>query len=186
MKEILKQLPLRTDRPRENGLTMVMDKGLSLKQAEDFLTVSQNYIDIIKLGFGTSILTADIVNKIKLYKENGNLVYAGGTLFEAFAIRNQIDDYKRYLNKIGLQMVEISDGSMTIEHDLKCEIKQTFGEFSDVQVCSYGYLNILVCILHRDHDETSLLLCNFVAYQDQVGHFAPRVAPKKANRKFPS
>jgi len=128
MKEILKQLPLRTDRPRENGLTMVMDKGLSLKQAEDFLTVSQNYIDIIKLGFGTSILTTDIVNKIKLYKENGNLVYAGGTLFEAFAIRNQIDDYKRYLNKIGLQMVEISDGSMTIEHDLKCEIISDFSK----------------------------------------------------------
>ena len=108
MKEILKQLPLRTDKPRENGLTMVMDKGLSLNQAEDFLTVGHNYIDIIKLGFGTSIITTDIVNKIKIYKENGSLVYAGGTLFEAFAVRNQIDDYKRYLNKIGLQMVEIS------------------------------------------------------------------------------
>ena len=128
MKEILKQLPLRTDKPRENGLTMVMDKGLSLNQAEDFLTVGHNYIDIIKLGFGTSIITTDIVNKIKIYKENGSLVYAGGTLFEAFAVRNQIDDYKRYLNKIGLQMVEISDGSMKIEHDLKCEIISEFSK----------------------------------------------------------
>ena len=128
MQEILKQIPLRTNKPRENGLTMVMDKGLSLRQAEDFLTVNHNYIDIIKLGFGTSIITNDIVNKIKIYQENGNLVYAGGTLFEVFAIRDQIDDYKRYLDRIGLQMVEISDGSMNIEHNLKCEIISDFSK----------------------------------------------------------
>jgi len=128
MQEILKQLPLRKNKPRENGLTMVMDKGLSLRQAEDFLTVNHNYIDIIKLGFGTSIITNDIVNKIKIYQENGNLVYAGGTLFEVFAIRDQIDDYKRYLDRIGLQMVEISDGSMNIEHNLKCEIISDFSK----------------------------------------------------------
>ena len=126
MKEILTQLPKRTHKSRENGLTMMMDKGLSLKQAEDFLSSNHQYTDIIKLGFGTSIITPNILDKIKLYKENGILVYAGGTLFEAFAIRNQINDYKKYLKNIGLEIVEISDGSMSMNHDKKCEIISDF------------------------------------------------------------
>ena len=73
----------------------MMDKGLSIRQAEDFLASSHQYTDIIKLGFGTSIITANVSDKIKLYHENGMKVYTGGTLFEAFAIRNQLDDYKK-------------------------------------------------------------------------------------------
>jgi phosphosulfolactate synthase len=126
MKEILTQLPVRAIKPRENGLTMMMDKGLSLRQAEDYLSSNKEYTDIIKLGFGTSIITPNILDKIKLYKENGILVYAGGTLFEAFAIRNQINDYKKYLKNIGLEIVEISDGSMSMNHDKKCEIISDF------------------------------------------------------------
>jgi phosphosulfolactate synthase len=126
MKEILTQLPVRTSKPRENGLTMMMDKGLSLRQADDFLSSNREHTDIIKLGFGTSIITPNVADKIKLYQNNGILVYAGGTLFEAFAIRNQLDDYKKYMNNIGLEMVEISDGSMHMEHETKCNIIQDF------------------------------------------------------------
>lgn len=134
MKEILTQLPKRPSKPRESGLTMMMDKGLSLREAENFLESNQEYTDIIKLGFGTSILTPNIAEKIKLYKKYGMYVYAGGTLFEAFAVRNQLDDYKKYLNSIGLEMVEISDGSMEMNHHLKCE---TIAEFSkDFRVIS--------------------------------------------------
>jgi len=136
MKRILTKLPLRISKPRENGITMMMDKGLSLRQAEDFLSSSLDYTDIIKLGFGTSIITPKITDKIKLYQENGILVYAGGTLFEAFAIRGQLDDYKKYMDNIGLEMVEVSDGSMNIEHDVKCEIianlSKTFRVISEV------------------------------------------------------
>ncbi len=128
MKEILTQLPVRTKKPRENGLTMIMDKGLSLRQAEDFLFSNHEYTDIIKLGFGTSIITPNLANKIKLYQDNGMEVYAGGTLFEAFAIRNQLDDYKKYLNAIDIKMVEISDGSMQMEHETKCNIIQNFAK----------------------------------------------------------
>ena len=126
MKEILKQLPERSLKPRENGLTMMMDKGLSIRQAEDFLEANSEHTDIIKLGFGTSIITPNVTDKIKLYQDNGMLVYAGGTLFEAFAIRNQLEDYKLFMNKVGLQMVEISDGSMLMNHDLKCKYIQDF------------------------------------------------------------
>ena len=126
MHTILKQLPQRSEKPREKGLTMMMDKGLSLRQAEDFLSSNREHTDIIKLGFGTSIITPNVADKIKLYQDNGMLVYAGGTLFEAFSIRNQLDDYKKYLNNIGLEMVEISDGSMHMEHETKCNIIQDF------------------------------------------------------------
>ena len=128
MKKNLIELPVRTNKARENGLTMMMDKGLSLRQAEDFLSSSHEYTDIIKLGFGTSIITPNITDKIKLYKENEMLIYSGGTLFEAFAIRNQLDDYKQYINDIGLEMVEISDGSMHMNHDKKCEIIADFSK----------------------------------------------------------
>ena len=128
MKEILTQLPKRTHKTRKFGLTMMMDKGLSLRQAEDFLSSSHEHTDIIKLGFGTSIITPNISDKIKLYRDNGMLVYAGGTLFEAFAIRNQLDDYKNYTTKIGLEMVEISDGCMNINHDEKCNIISDFSK----------------------------------------------------------
>jgi len=121
MKKLLTQIPERTSQKRDTGLTMIMDKGLSLKQAEDFLSSSHAHTDIIKLGFGTSIVTPNIADKIKLYKQHGIRVYAGGTLFEAFAIRNQLDDYKKYMNNIGLEMVEISDGSIMINHDEKCK-----------------------------------------------------------------
>ena len=128
MKEILTQLPLRTSKARENGLTMMMDKGLSLRQTEDFLYSNHEHTDIIKLGFGTSIITPNIADKIKLYQNSGMLVYAGGTLFEAFAIRKQLDDYKKYMNHIGLEMVEISDGSMSMNHNTKCDIIADFSK----------------------------------------------------------
>jgi len=128
MKEILKQIPERSSKPREKGLTMMMDKGLSIREAEDFIETNHEHTDIIKLGFGTSIITPNVANKIKLYQDNGMLVYPGGTLFEAFAIRDQLADYKKYLNKIGLNMLEISDGSMFMNHDLKCCYIQDFAK----------------------------------------------------------
>ncbi len=128
MKEILKQLPNRGNKPRKNGLTMMMDKGLSIREAEDFLASNTEHTDIIKLGFGTSIITANVSDKVKLYHENGMKVYTGGTLFEAFAIRNQLDDYKKYMEDIGLNMVEISDGSMSLDHNDKCNIISDFSK----------------------------------------------------------
>ena len=128
MKENLTKIPTRNNKPRENGMTMVMDKGLSLRQAENFLDSGGEYTDIIKLGFGTSIITPNVSDKIKLYQDNGLLVYAGGTLFEAFTIRNQLDDYKRYMNSIGLTMVEISNGSIDLNNEKKCELITEFSK----------------------------------------------------------
>jgi phosphosulfolactate synthase len=114
-------MPERPVQPRENGLTMVMDKGLSLREAEDLCDNSAPYCDLIKLGFGTSIITNRLHEKIKLYKSAGLKPYFGGTLFEAFAVRNMIDDYRRFLEEYEMEMVEVSDGVMELDHDLKCE-----------------------------------------------------------------
>lgn len=117
----LNNIPERTEKPRESGMTMVMDKGLSLRQAEDFLEVSGIYTDIIKLGWATSYVTPNLQEKLNLYRQAGIPFYFGGTLFEAFIVRNQYDDYCRMLDKFGLEYAEVSDGSITIEHDIKCE-----------------------------------------------------------------
>jgi phosphosulfolactate synthase len=121
MNYALNQIPERTVKPRNNGMTMVMDKGLSLRQVEDFLEVAGTYTDIVKLGWATSYVTPNLKDKLKLYREAGIPVYFGGTLFEAFIIRNQYDDYCRMLDTFQLEYAEVSDGSITIEHDTKCE-----------------------------------------------------------------
>ena len=71
MDQHLSHLPERTTKPRESGLTMVMDKGLSLRQAEDLLETCADKIDLLKLGFGTSIVTPNVKDKIKLYQDAG-------------------------------------------------------------------------------------------------------------------
>ena len=100
---------------------MVMDKGLSLRQVEDFLEVSGAYTDIVKLGWATSYVTPNLDQKIRLYQDAGIPVYFGGTLFEAMIVRGQFDDYCRILDKYKLEHAEVSDGSITIDHTEKCE-----------------------------------------------------------------
>jgi phosphosulfolactate synthase len=117
----LSQLPERSSKPRESGLTMVMDKGLSMREAEDFLSIGSHYTDIIKLGFGTGFVTPNLQDKINLYKSAGIPVYFGGTLFEAYIVRNQFEDYLRLLDKTGIDYAEVSDGSIEMPHDTKCE-----------------------------------------------------------------
>ncbi len=124
MIEILKNIPSRASKPREEGLTMVMDKGLSLNEAENMVALKSELTDIVKLGFGTSLLTRFIDKKINLYQQAGMMVYTGGTLFEAFIIRNQFDDFCKLMDKLKLEMVEVSDGSISINHDVKCEYIQ--------------------------------------------------------------
>jgi phosphosulfolactate synthase len=116
----LSQIPVRTDKPRSNGLTMVMDKGLSVEEAKNFLSVAHQHVDIVKLGFGTSFVTPNLKDKLAVYKSYNLPVYFGGTLFEAFLIRNQFDDYINVCKEFGIEYMEVSDGSVTIPHTEKC------------------------------------------------------------------
>lgn len=124
----LNHLPERTKKSRNAGLTMVMDKALTMRQAEDLIESSGEFVDIVKLGFGTSAFSSKVADKVKLYQQNDIRVYVGGTLFEAFYVRNQMDEYERYINKLGIDTVEVSDGSMVIPHDEKCEVIAKFAK----------------------------------------------------------
>jgi len=121
MKIDLPFLPERAGKPRETGLTMMMDKGLSLRQAEDFVETCADLTDLVKLGFGTAVLNNNLERKISIYHEAGIKVYLGGTLFEAFIIRNKFDDYVKLLRQLELTTAEVSDGSMYMHHSLKLE-----------------------------------------------------------------
>ncbi|TGE21834.1 phosphosulfolactate synthase [Hymenobacter aquaticus] len=130
----LNNLPERTSKPREQGYTMVMDKGLSIREVENFLEVGAEYTDIVKLGWATSYVVPNLRKKLDAYKEAGIPVYFGGTLFEAFIIRNQFDDYRRLLADYGMEYAEVSDGSIDLQHDRKLEYIRTLAQ--DVKVLS--------------------------------------------------
>ena len=121
MNKVLPFLPERPAKPRNSGITMVMDKGLSIREAEDFMSVGSEYTDFVKLGFGTSLITPGFEKKITIYKKSGAIPYFGGTLFEAFIIRNMFREYIEFLDKHEIGLVEVSDGSYDIEHKTKLE-----------------------------------------------------------------
>lgn len=121
MKNLLPFLPDRPLKPRNSGITMVMDKGLSIREAEDFMSVGSEYTDYVKLGFGTSLITPGFEKKISIYKKAGCMPYFGGTLFEAFVVRNMFSEFIDFLDKNEIELVEVSDGSYDIEHKRKLE-----------------------------------------------------------------
>ena len=114
-------IPERPEKPRNSGLTMVMDKGLSLREAENFCEVASEYTDFVKLGFGTGLLTPKLKEKIRLYQEANIKPYFGGTLFEAFIARDMFDEYRKFISDCGVETAEISDGVLPIVHETKCQ-----------------------------------------------------------------
>ncbi len=121
MKISLPYIPERPEKPRKSGLTMVMDKGLSIREAEDFMSVGSEYTDFVKLGFGTSVITPGFDRKIEIYKKSGTVPYFGGTLFEAYIVRKMFREYVELLDRYELALVEVSDGSYDIDHNVKLE-----------------------------------------------------------------
>jgi phosphosulfolactate synthase len=114
-------LPERTKKPRNIGLTMMMDKGLSNTQPEYVIDSCGDLIDYVKFGFGTSVLTKNLRVKLALYNEANIKCYLGGTLFEAFIVRGMFDDYRKLLDELHLDVAEVSDGCMNMPHDEKLE-----------------------------------------------------------------
>ncbi len=116
----LTHIPERQKKPRKSGLTMVMDKGLSIRECEDLIDGSGEYIDIVKLGFGSSMITPNLDRKLAFFRENKIPVYFGGTLLEAFIVRGQFEDYLRLMDRYKMEYAEVSDGSITMPHQEKC------------------------------------------------------------------
>jgi phosphosulfolactate synthase len=128
----LTQIPERNKRPRQAGITMVMDKGLSQEEVKNFLSIGYPHVDIVKLGFGTSFVTPNLREKIEVYRSYDIPVYFGGTLFEAFLIRNQFQDYIAMCKDYGISYMEVSDGSITIPHAEKCGYIEKLTQYGTV------------------------------------------------------
>ncbi|WP_118949991.1 phosphosulfolactate synthase [Taibaiella helva] len=133
----LQQIPERTAAPRSFGLTMVMDKGMGIADVNNFLSVADPYTDMVKLGFGTAYVTNNLKEKLEIYGRHNIPVYFGGTLFEAFLVRRQLDDYIASMKDFGVKLVEVSDGSVSIPHEEKCGyierlVKEGFTVLSEV------------------------------------------------------
>lgn len=129
-------IPERETKPRKIGQTMVIDKGLTCVEAEGMATDAGDYIDYVKLGFGTSLVTKSLEKKIAIYKAANIVPYFGGTLFELFIVRNQFNEYQKFLEKYGIEMSEVSDGSMFMKKEDKLnyikELKKNFNVISEV------------------------------------------------------
>ena len=115
-------IPERSEKPRNKGVTMMMDKGLSLIETEAFIQANAHLTDLVKFGFGTAYVTKDLEKKLALYREANIRPYFGGTLFEVFYARGKFDDFLKLLDKYNMDLLEISDGSIIINHDEKCEL----------------------------------------------------------------
>jgi phosphosulfolactate synthase len=129
-------LPPRPSKPRERGLTHVIDKGLNLREIEGLFDTAGDYVDVVKLGWGTSYVTRNLEKKIALYRSLETPVVCGGTLFEAVVVRDKLDDYRRWLVDHRIAHVEISDGAVEIGRERKleliAELAQDFTVLSEV------------------------------------------------------
>jgi phosphosulfolactate synthase len=108
----------------ERGLTHVLDKGLGPRAWEDVLETAGDYIDIVKLGWGTAYVTSNLERKLEVLA--GKPVVIGGTFFEAVYLKDRIDDYKSWLTRLGLSHVEISDGTVEIPRERKLALIADF------------------------------------------------------------
>ena len=114
-------VPTREGKPRSRGLTHVIDKGLNLREIEGLFDTAGEYVDIVKLGWGTSYVTNNLEKKTALYRSFSTPVVCGGTLFEAVYAQGKLDEYKRWLEHYRFSHVEISDGTIEIprEHEAR-------------------------------------------------------------------
>lgn len=141
----LSQIPDRVKKPRKNGITMIMDKGLSIEESKNLISAAHPHIDLIKLGFGTAYVTPNLREKIELYQFYDIPVYFGGTLFEAFLVRNQFNDYIQLCKDFKITYMEVSDGSITIPHTEKCGYIEKLTKYGTVlsEVGSKDATNIM-------------------------------------------
>jgi phosphosulfolactate synthase len=127
MKDLLK-LPQRTTKPRQNGITHVLDSGLSVAGVDGMLEVAGEFIDLVKLGWGTAVVTGNLPEKLARYREHDIPVMFGGTLTELAITQDRLDAFVAQLHELGLDHIEISDGTINIEHDRKLELIQSLAK----------------------------------------------------------
>ena len=120
-------LPMRPSKPRERGLTHVIDKGLTLAEIDGMFESAGDYVDIVKLGWGTSYVTRNLREKVQRYHDHGTPVMCGGTLLEAAVARGRVEEFRRWNQDVGFTHVEVSDGTLRMERESKQELIRSLG-----------------------------------------------------------
>jgi phosphosulfolactate synthase len=115
-------LPERSPKPRTTGITHVLDKGLGPSQVQDLLAVAADGIDIVKLGWGTAAVTTNLPAKIAAYRERDVPVCLGGTLLEVVLKQGKLEEYVRWAKDLGIDHLEVSDGTIALDHDEKTAV----------------------------------------------------------------
>jgi len=118
----LLELPQRAAKPRSEGITHVLDRGLSVAQIDGLMEVAGEYVDFVKLGWGTAVATRNLEAKLARYRDHGIPVMLGGTLTELAIAQNRLDRLVAWLHELGLEHIEVSDGTINLEHDRKLEL----------------------------------------------------------------
>jgi phosphosulfolactate synthase len=121
MRDLL-NLPERSGKPRSNGVTHVIDRGLSVAEIEGMVEVAGEFVDIVKLGWGTALATGNLERKLDRYRQYGIPVVLGGTLTELAIQRGRLDELIAWVHELGLEYFEISDGTIALEHERKLEL----------------------------------------------------------------
>lgn len=120
------ELPTRSAKPRAQGITHVLDRGLSVAQVDGLIEVAGEFVDIVKLGWGTALATQNLEPKLARYAGHGIPVVLGGTLTEVAIRQNRIDGLGAWLDGHGIRHVEISDGTIALEHEKKLDLIRRF------------------------------------------------------------
>jgi phosphosulfolactate synthase len=118
----LLELPERSAKPREQGVTHVIDRGLSVADVDGLLEVAGSFVDIVKLGWGTALRTGNLERKLERYRQHEIPVVLGGTLTEIAIAQDRLEQLIRWAKELGLRHFEISDGTIALEHDRKLEL----------------------------------------------------------------
>jgi phosphosulfolactate synthase len=118
----LLELPHRAAKPRQQGITHVLDRGLSVAQIDGLIEVAGEYVDFVKLGWGTAVATGNLEAKLARYRDHGIPVMLGGTLTELAIAQDRLDRLVAWLHELGLDHIELSDGTINLEHDRKLEL----------------------------------------------------------------
>jgi phosphosulfolactate synthase len=129
-------LPIREEKPRRSGVTMVIDKGLPLRYFGDFIETYGDVIDFVKFGWGTSIVASELPAKLKVLRREGVDFYFGGTLFEKFVLQDRFEGFRAHCEQFGCKYVEVSNGTIDMSDAEKCryvaELSRDFTVISEV------------------------------------------------------
>ena len=125
------RLPSRAAKPRRNGLTMVIDGGIGVAHFADLVSSAAEYIDFVKFGWGTAVVTAGLQAKIDVLAANEIGFYFGGTLFEKYVLQGRFDDYRKFCDTWSCRHVEVSNGTITLSNSEKASyIRKLTGDFT--------------------------------------------------------